>query len=327
MTDVALNNNNDIELVNNLNYNPNKKEKRKSLEKRESRIAFCFVLIKIVGFVIFTLFPVCIALIYSFSNMDPWRFPDLVFKYFGNANFWCGFNNYVNLFTNQIYSAQFYKSIANTLINVISVPLGMMLGLVLAMILTKKTIKFKAVFRVLIYMPVVASAVAIGYIWRYIFETEYGLLEKIFHFNVNWFSNVNLTRLAIIIKNSWGSMGRSMILYLAAMLAIPQSYYEAAEIDGANSTQQFFKITLPLVSPTTFYLLVMGIIGHLQSYNDSQIFASEASGSRTVVWFIWNYGIKNHQYGLAAAASVLLAIFIMGLTIVQFKINGRRKLK
>lgn len=324
MVDNTLENN--IELVNNLNYKP-KKEKRKSLEKRESRIAFLFISIKIIGFLIFTLFPVCIALIYSFSNMNPWKYPDFVFTYFSNPKFWCGFDNYVSLFTNKIYSAQFFKSIANTLINVISVPIGMMLGLVLAMILTKKTIKYKAVFRVLIYMPVVASAVALGYIWRYIFETEYGLLEKVFHFNVNWFANINLTRLAIIIKNSWGSMGKSMILYLAAMLAIPKSYYEAADIDGANSAQQFFKITLPLVSPTTFYLLVMGIIGHLQSYNDSQIFAAEASGSRTVVWFIWNYGIKSHQYGLAAAASVLLAIFIMGLTIVQFKINGKKKLK
>lgn len=325
MSENTLNNNN-IELVNNLNYKP-KKEKRKSLEKRESRIAFLFISIKIVGFLIFTLFPVFIAIIYSFSNMNPWKFPDLVFTYFDNPKFWCGFDNYVSLFTNPIYSAQFLKSIVNTLVNVISVPFGLMLGLILAMILTKKTIKYKAVFRVLIYMPVVASAVALGYIWRYIFETEYGLLEKIFHFNVNWFSNPHLTRLAIIIKSSWGSMGRSMILYLAAMLAIPRSYYEAADIDGANNMQQFFKITLPLVSPTTFYLLVMGIIGHLQSYHDSQIFAPSSEGSKTVVWFIWNYGIHSHYYGLAAAASVLLAIFIMSLTIVQFKLNGRRKIK
>jgi len=315
-----------IELVNNQNFKHDKK-RIKSLEKKESRIAFLFVSIKIVGFLIFTLIPVFIAIIYSFSRMNPFKYPELIFNYLGDDSFWNGFNNYSELFTNKLYSAQFLKAIVNTLVNVISVPIGMFLGMVLAMVLTKKTVKYKPLFRILIYMPVVASAVATGFIWRYMFETEYGLLEKVFHFNVNWFSDEHLTRIAIIIKNSWGSMGRSMILYLAAMLAISPSYYEAAEIDGANSIQQFFKITFPLVSPTTFYLLVMGVIGHLQSYNDSQIFAPESQGSKTVVWFIWNYGIKQHNYGLAAAASVLLAIFIMALTILQFKLNDSRKLR
>ena len=192
-------------------------------------------------------------------------------------------------------------------------------GLVLAVLLTENDTKFKAGFRLLIYLPVVASAVAMGYIWRYIFETQYGILNQLLGLNVNWFSNEHLTRLAIIVKNSWGSMGRTMIMYIAARLAVGNNYYEAAQLDGANRLQMFWRITFPLVTPTTFYLIVTGVIGNLQSYNDSVIFAPGSTGSQTVVWFIWNYGINQNRYGLASAASVLLSIVIMGLTIIQFK--------
>lgn len=298
-------------------------KKRDSLERREGRIAFAIISIKLLGFALFTLLPVLICIIYAFTNMNPFKYPNFLFTYFGDPKFWNGFNNFKDLFTHKLYSEKFLKSIINTVTFLISIPIGMFLGMFLAFILTKKTIKLKTMWRVLIYMPVVASAVAMGYIWRYMFETEYGLLNQVFKFNVNFFSNLHLTRLAIIIKSSWGSMGRSMILYMGAMLGVSKTYYEAAEIDGASKFQQFWKITFPLISPTTFYLLVMGIIGHLQSYSDALIFAPASEGSKTIVWFIWNYGINSNKYGLASAASVLLSVVIMGLTILQFR--GSRK--
>ena len=299
--------------------NNNAKPKRSKLERRESMIAFGFVSIKIVGFVLFTLIPVVACVLYSFSNMNPMAYPNSLVTYLGDRNFWAGFRQYVDLFTHPLYTQIFLRSVLNTVVLMITVPLGMACGMVLATILTEKEIKFKAGFRLLIYLPVVASAVAMGYIWRYVFETEYGILNQIFGLNLNWFSNKHLVRLAIIVKNTWGSMGRTMILYIAGCLSISSSYYDAAEIDGASRWAKFWKITFPLLTPTTFYLLVMGIIGNLQSYNDSVIFAPGSQGAQTVVWFIWQYGINQNRYGLAAAASVLLSIVIMSLTIVQFK--------
>ncbi|MGN1077193.1 MAG: carbohydrate ABC transporter permease [Candidatus Gallimonas sp.] len=293
------------------------------MEKRESWIAFGFVSIKIVGFLMFTLIPILICFLYAFTNMNPLRYSENVFSYFGTAGFWSGIDNFVNLFTHPLYSTIFVRCIWNTLIQLLSVPLGMALGLLIATLLTEKDVKFKAGFRLLIYFPVVASAVAIGYVWQYIFATEYGLLNQILGLNVNWFSNEHLTRLAIIIKSTWGSVGRMMILYISGCLAISDSYYEAAELDGANRWQKFWRITFPLVSPTTFYLLVTGIIGHMQSYSDAMIFAPSSTGAQTIVWFIWNYGINKNMYGFASAASVLLSIVIMGATILQFKRSNK----
>ncbi len=300
-----------------------RKKRRSKLEIRESRIAFGFISVKLIGFIVFTLIPVAACIIYSFSNMDPQRFPNTLFTYLGNEKFWAGFKQYADLFTHPLYSQIFLRSILNTVLLMFSVPLGMAGGLLLAAVLSQKDLKLKSTFRLLIYLPVVASAVAMGYIWQYLFATEYGLLNQLFGINVNWFSNVHLTRLAIIIKNTWGSLGRTMILYIAGCLSVSDTYYDAAEIDGASRWTKFWKITFPLVTPTTFYLLVMGIIGNLQSYNDSVIFAPGSQGSQTVVWFIWNYGIYQRNYGLAAAASVLLSIVIMALTVLQFKRSNK----
>ena len=100
---------------------------------------------------------------------------------------------------------------------------------------------------------------------------------------------------------------------------ISDSYYEAADIDGASNFEKFKYITLPLVKPTTFYLLITGVIGGLQSYTDAVVFAEGHEGTRTIVWYIWNYGINNSRYGYASAVSAFLAVVIMIITIIQFK--------
>ena len=118
-----------------------------------------------------------------------------------------------------------------------------------------------------------------------------------------------------------------MILYLSGLNNIPKDYYEAADVVGASKWQQLIHITIPLSNPTTFYLLVTGIIGGLQSYADSQILASGVSGSRTVVYYIWSYGINNNRYGIACAASVFLALCIIGLSTIQFSRSKMFQLK
>ena len=122
-----------------------------------------------------------------------------------------------------------------------------------------------------------------------------------------------------MIKNIWSAIGGTMLLYLAGLNAISDSYYEAAEIDGASPIKQFFTITVPLIKPTTFYLLITGIIGGLQSYADAQVFAQGHKSAQTIVYYIWFYGIDKSKYGLACAASTLLGIVIMIITFIQFK--------
>ena len=150
---------------------------------------------------------------------------------------------------------------------------------------------------------------------------DYGLINSILGTNIPWLGSSNewLIKIAIIIKNIWSSIGGTMLLYLAGLNAIPDSYYEAAEIDGASPLKQFFTITIPLVKPTTFYLIITGIIGGLQSYADAQVFAQGLEGARTIVYYIWQYGIDKSKYGLASAASTLLGAVIMVITFIQFK--------
>ena len=198
----------------------------------------------------------------------------------------------------------------------------MILGLLLAVLLSTKGIKGTKLMRMLYYLPAVSSAVAMNFLWRYVFNSETGIAAMIsFTKNVLWLSDNTAIKAAIVIKNSWGGMGGNMLLYLAGILSISRDYYEAAEIDGASALRQFFAITLPMLSPVTFYMLIMGVIGGLQSFVDADVFANGDDGAQTIVYFIWQRMGEN-RYGSASAASILLASVIMVITSIQFKLSN-----
>lgn len=287
---------------------------KKDLHRNEKRTAYLFILLPLIGFTVFTL--LTLIAVGAFSMMD--------YNAYSNEFRWIWFKNYTDLFTNEIYSTAFLRSIGNTVVLLLGVPLGMVAGLALAVLLQTKAVKHQSkIFQVLLYLPAVTGAVAINLVFRYIFNPEYGLINSIFNAQIPWYSDEWLLKVAILIKNTWSSMGSTMILCLAGMLAIPNSYYEAADIDGANASRKFFSITLPLMTPTLFYLLITGIIGGLQSYADAQVFAAGANGAQTIVWFIWQYGINTGKQGLASAASLILAVAIMLITLVQFKFSNK----
>ncbi len=287
--------------------------KERKLERKENVIAFLFILPPIIGFLIFTIGAMLFSFKYSFED----------YNILTGVSQWKGLENYRALFSNVIFSESFLRSISNTVILLASVPISMILGLVLAGLLKAGGIKCRGVFQVLYYIPAVSSAVALNIVWRYIFNNEFGVLNALLGKKIPWLSDDNLIKVAIITKNSLNGIGSAMILYLAGMLNVPKDYYEASELDGANKVRQFFSITLPLITPVTFYQLIMGIIGGLQSYADAQVFGAGVQGSQTIVFFIWERGINQSRYGLASAASVLLAATIMLITLLQFKISNK----
>ena len=287
--------------------------KERKLDRRENVIAFLFILPPIIGFLIFTIGAMLFSFKYSFED----------YNILTGVSQWKGLENYRALFSNVIFSESFLRSISNTVILLASVPISMILGLVLAGLLKAGGIKCRGVFQVLYYIPAVSSAVALNIVWRYIFNNEFGVLNALLGKKIPWLSDDNLIKVAIITKNSLNGIGSAMILYLAGMLNVPKDYYEASELDGANKVRQFFSITLPLITPVTFYQLIMGIIGGLQSYADAQVFGAGVQGSQTIVFFIWERGINQSRYGLASAASVLLAATIMLITLLQFKISNK----
>lgn len=283
------------------------------LDRKENVIAFLFVLPPIIGFMIFTIGTMAFSFLYSFQNYHVLT---------GEAK-WIWFENYKNLFTHIVFAPSFKNAIVNTVVLLLSIPFSMLLGLGLAGLLRLGNVKGAKVFQVLYYLPAVSSAIALNVVWRYIFNNEYGLINQLVGQQIAWLGDDKLIKVAIIIKNSLNGMGGSMIMYLAGMLNVPKDYYEAADIDGAGKLTQFFKITLPLITPMTFYLLITGLIGGLQSYADSDIFGAGLQGSQTIVYFIWQRGINQGRYGLASAASILLAVVIMIITLIQFKTSNK----
>lgn len=292
---------------------PAPRKKKSVQERREHIIAFLFILPPIIGFLVFTALSVIFTFVYSFQDYNS----------LANTSEFILFENYTKLFTNANHAPYFFKAIVNTLILLLSIPFSMILGLFLAGLLQLGEIKGSRFFQVLYYVPAVSSAVALNIVWNYIFRSD-GLFNTVFGLDLVWLDDPVLIKVAIIFKNSLNAMGGAMILYLAGMLNVSSELYEASSLDGAGKLRQFFSITLPLISPVTFYLLITGLIGGLQSYADSQVFAGGNSGATTIVYFIWQQGIQgNNNQGLASAASVLLAVFIMIVTLIQFKVSNK----
>ena len=290
-----------------------KKKKVSVQERKEHLIAFLFILPPIVGFLIFTALSVVFTFVYSFQDYNS----------LSGISENVGFANYIDLFTHVTRAPLFGKAIVNTIVLLLSVPFSMILGLILAGLLRLGEIKGSKFFQVLYYVPAVSSAVALNIVWNYIFRSN-GVFNTLLGLDVIWLDGDVTIKVAIIFKNSLNAMGGAMILYLAGMLNVPRDLYEASSLDGAGKVRQFFSITLPLISPVTFYLLITGVIGGLQSYADAQVFAAGNTGATTIVYFIWQQGIQgNNNQGLASAASVRLAVLIMIVTLIQFKFSNK----
>jgi len=283
------------------------------LDRKENIVAFLFVLIPIIGWIVFTAITLFISASYSFTNYNP-------LESTSKLRF-VGFDNYKSLFNSILYADYFIESVLNTLFLLISIPVGISISLIIAAMMSGKNLKGSSFFRTLIYLPSVTSVVAINWIWRQIFHDDNGLINNLLGINIPWLLDFTLVKVAMIIKIVWTGMGFQIILLSASMASISTDFFEAAEIDGANGIRQFFSITLPLITPVIFFLIVTGLISGFQAYSDTIMFARMVPGSKTIVFFVWHYGINNYRYGLASAASMFLAIIIMIITIIQFKFS------
>lgn len=283
-----------------------KEYKRKfNAEFKETFYAYLFIAIPVIGFLLFTAYSLGYSLFMSFTDFNAIK---------GTFKF-VGLNNYIDIFKEE----NFRSSVLNTVLMLLSIPVGVFLGLILAVYL-KRLAKGRTFLTIIFYLPAVTSSIAIMIIFKELFRNgNAGLINNLFGIRLNWISNDPwLIKIAIIIKNIWGSVGGTMILYLAGLNNIPESYYEVARVQGASRWQQFVDITLPMTNSTSFYLIVTGIIAGLQSYADSAIMGAGYQGARTIVYYIWNYGINQSRYGWASAASILLAIIILIITVILF---------
>lgn len=285
--------------------------KLKKFFMKESVTGYVFSLPFIIGMVGFTLIPMGISFYYSFTNytMNP-------------GEKWVGFDNYIKLF----HDERFINSVFVTLRYVIwSVPLKLAFSLLVAYVLTNKKLKGDTLYRSLYYIPsLIGGSVAVALVWKQLFATQGGLintiLSPILPNGINWFGDMKLALWPLILVSVW-QFGSSMIIFAAGLKEIPETLYEAAEIDGANSFTRFFKITLPLLSPIILFNLIMQTINAFMAFTQAFVITQGGPADATNVYslYLYNQAFSYRNMGYASAMGWLMLVVISVITLIIFK--------
>ena len=278
----------------------------------ENRCGLAMSSLPIIGFIIFMLIPMVLAVYMGFCKIE--GFDITTAEFIGFQNFETVLNDFM-----------FWDSVGNTFIYIISLPICMVISLCVAYLLTKN-VKGKKIFRTIYFIPYVCSVVAVVLMWKWIFDTNYGVFNTIIGQKLDWVGKPDLFRTVVIVMSIWGGCGFQIILYSAALTNISPSLYEAARMDGANAFQCFWHITLPGVSPTTFYLLVTGLIGSLQSFANTQVLAADGGPDNagvTIGFYLYRDAFEYFKMGEASASAWLLAIMIMIITVINFTVSRK----
>ncbi|MDR4890439.1 sugar ABC transporter permease [Fredinandcohnia sp. QZ13] len=268
---------------------------------------------------VFNFYPIIKSFLMSFYT-DYDYFNDIVKEY--------GFANFTYIFQDE----EFWTAIKNTFIFVLGVvPLSILISLGIA-ILLNSNIKLKGLFRSIYFIPFVTSVVAVSIVWRWIYHTEYGLMNYFLSFfgiePIKWLTDPQWAMPALIIMSIWKGLGYNIIIFLAGLQNIDKQYYLAAQIDGAKPFKRFLHITVPLLSPTTFFVSIVAVINNFKVFDE--IFAlfdgkpGPAYSAQTLVYYIYEKFYNEWEFGIASAAAYVLFIIIFIFTLIQLYIGKRR---
>lgn len=279
--------------------------------------AWAFVAPTIIGLMVLNIIPIIQTLWMSMFNSGA----------FGKGNTFVGLENYTKLFSDP----QVWYAIRNTLVyTVIVVPVTTILALLLAVALNGK-IRGKGVFRAIYFIPMVAAPAAVTMVWKWLYNNQFGLinfvLNKLGLSSVNWIDDPNIAMISVCIIGIWSTIGYSMVLLLAGLQEIPKDYYEAADIDGAGPVRKFLSITVPLVSPTLFFVLVTSIITAMQVFDVIYMLISVTSpaynSTVSLVYLFYNNSFKYSNKGYGSAIVMVLLAIIMVITVIQTKLQKK----
>ena len=280
----------------------------------QTRWGYIMIAPMMIGFAIFFVIALVASLYLSFTD----------WKVIASPN-WVGLQNYLKLPQDKT----FMEALRNTaMLTVPNVVLRLLFSMLLAIALNTK-IRFRAFYRMLFFMPVLTMPVAIATIWKWLFDPGFGpinaQLGRMGLPKPEWLNQPQTAAIAVVIVLLWSGVGYDMIIFLAGLQNIPREYYEAAQIDGAGTFRQFRDITLPLLTPTTFFLSVVAIIGSLQVFDLVYVMTRVGNINRfpTIVYYIYEEGFTNFRMGYAVSIAWVLLVIIMIFTIIQFRLQRR----
>lgn len=285
-----------------------KSKKSSALTRRSTRQFFIYIMPWLIGFLGLTLFPMVFSLYLSFTDSA-----------IGDSANFIGLKNYINIFTND---DKFWQSVRNTLrYAVVFVPLSTILNIAIAMVLNQK-IKGRGLFRVAFYIPSVCAGVAVTLLWGWIFNPDFGILNYLLSlFGIDgpaWLVDPKWSMTAIIIVNLW-TQGNTIIIYLAGLQDIPTSLYESAMIDGASWWKRTTKITIPLLTPTIYFNVLLGCIGAFQMFNEPYLLTRGLPGEETTYTYMlnaYNYAFRYGNNGYACALCWVMLVVILAFTLI-----------
>ena len=269
------------------------------------------VTLLIAYFAVFMAYPIFKALAGSLHEWNPLT----------DTYNWVGFDNFVQVLTDSL----FWKSIWNTAVfSFFSILFRVVIGLALAMLLTSKLVKAKDTLRGLFYMPTITPLVAVSFVWMWMFDPQFGMIDKITGLDISWLNDSAWAMPAIIIMTVWKDFGYATVLYMAGIMALPRDVYEAVALDGANKWQTFKSITLPLLRPTTLLIVITSLITYLQAYVQILVMTDGGPGTSTytISYLIYEQAFEKYNFGTASAMSVILFILTGVLTLLMFKASG-----
>ncbi|MGZ7147902.1 carbohydrate ABC transporter permease [Bacillus sp. BC08] len=297
-----------IKVVEQKNTHIQKKYKKK--KKLDYIWAYVMIAPTMLGLFIFYMWPIVQNIYFSFTAWDA----------FGSYE-WIGLENYKKMFTDKDLG----KAFQNTFIYIVlTVPIGIFLSIILAVLLNQN-IKGKSLYRTLYFLPVITMPAAIAMVWKWIYNSDYGLLNYMLSWfgidGPNWLTNPNIALYSIIIVAIWGGIGYNMVIFLSGLQNIPKTYYEAAIMDGARPITIFFKITLPLLSPVIFFVTIMSLIGAFQVFDLIFMMIGRTSNvienTQSIVYLFYQSAFILNEKGYSAAIAVVLLIIILIITAIQ----------
>ena len=307
---MILKNESIAEMPKNKNIPTKKKISKSTLN--EWKWAYIMIFPTFIGLMVLNIIPAIQTLFLSFEKAGA----------FGKST-WVGLDNYKKLFQD----AAVMRAVFNTLeYAIISVPAIVILSLIVAVLLNKK-IKGTTIYRTIYFLPMVAAPAAIAMVWRWLFNSEYGLINYLLSIiGINgpkWITDPNIALISIVIVGVWSAIGYNMVLLLAGLQEIPKDYYEAASIDGASPLRKFFTITVPLVSPTLFFVVVTSIISAFQVFDIIFMMIDKTStaieSTQSLVYLFYKHSFVLNDKGYGSAILMLLLAIIMIVTVIQVK--------